>query len=352
MPGEPILIVDDTPINLKLTRILLEHQGYEVRTANGAEEALQVLESFHPRLVLADIQMPGVDGLEMTRRIKQDPRNADMLVVALTALAREGDEEKAIAAGCDGYITKPIDTQALAARIRDYLQGRSVQSDADDLFAYADIDDLRRRFLEEARGRLILWVSQLDQLFDAAGARAIAHQWVGTGGLLGFSRLSMLARELESILRVTPLETSELRERLGVLQKELERPSIGAPDTAPAPPAKTAARPLVVIAGGDAYMRELGKALFESQDIECRTASDGPAALAAVREFRPRAVVLDVDLAGMNGREVMAALRAEGSPVKVLLLAGDENPECLGADDFLVKPFNPVELFVRVKRWV
>ena len=77
MPGEPILIVDDTPINLKLTRILLEHQGYEVRTANGAEEALQVLESFHPRLVLADIQMPGVDGLEMTRRIKQDPRNAD-----------------------------------------------------------------------------------------------------------------------------------------------------------------------------------------------------------------------------------------------------------------------------------
>src|SRR5947209_906716 len=127
MPGEPILIVDDTPINLKLTRILLEHQGYDVRTANGAEEALQLLESFRPRLVLADIQMPGVDGLEMTRRIKQNPRNGDMLVVALTALAMEGDEEKAIAAGCDGYITKPIDTQALAERIRGYLQGHSEQ---------------------------------------------------------------------------------------------------------------------------------------------------------------------------------------------------------------------------------
>src|SRR5437660_1710414 len=105
MPGEPILIVDDTPVNLKLTRILLEHEGYEVRTATGAEEALALLESFRPRLVLADIQMPGVDGLEMTRRIKRDPRNRGILVVALTALTMKGDEEKALAAGCHGYIT-------------------------------------------------------------------------------------------------------------------------------------------------------------------------------------------------------------------------------------------------------
>src|SRR3954465_10956458 len=112
MRGDPILIVDDTPVNLKLTRILLEHEGYEVRTAPSAEEALKSLESFRPRLVLADIQMPGVDGLEMTRRIKQNPANRDVLVVALTALAMEGDEEKAIAAGCDGYITKPIGPRA------------------------------------------------------------------------------------------------------------------------------------------------------------------------------------------------------------------------------------------------
>ena len=122
MPGEPILVVDDAPINLKLTRILLQQQGYEVRTATCAEEALEVLESFRPRLVLADIQMPGVDGLEMTRRIKQDPRHRDVLVVALTALAMEGDEALAIAAGCDGYITKPIDTRGLVERIRAFLQ--------------------------------------------------------------------------------------------------------------------------------------------------------------------------------------------------------------------------------------
>src|SRR5215831_2605759 len=121
MAGETILIVDDTPVNLKLTRILLQHEGYQVRTAATAEEALRVLESFHPRLVLADIQLPGMDGLEMTRRIKDDPRNRDVMVVALTAFAMKADEEKAMEAGCDGYITKPIDTRALGARVRGYL---------------------------------------------------------------------------------------------------------------------------------------------------------------------------------------------------------------------------------------
>jgi two-component system, cell cycle response regulator DivK len=123
MPGESILIVDDTPINLKLTRILLAHEGYDVRTANGGEEALEILESYHPKLVLADIQMPGMDGLEMTRRIKADPRHRDIVVVALTALAMKGDEEKAIDAGCDGYITKPIDTRRLPGLVARYLDG-------------------------------------------------------------------------------------------------------------------------------------------------------------------------------------------------------------------------------------
>src|SRR5437763_16067503 len=120
MDGDGILIVDDTPVNLKLTRILLEHGGYEARTASCADEAPKLLHTLRPRLVLADIQMPGMDGLEMTRRIKADPRNRGMKVVALTAFAMKGDEERAIEAGCDGYITKPIDTRALGDRIRGY----------------------------------------------------------------------------------------------------------------------------------------------------------------------------------------------------------------------------------------
>src|ERR1035438_6793640 len=102
MAGEPILIVDDTPVNLKLTRILLANEGYKVLTAGSAEEALELLRSFHPSLVLADIQLPGMDGLEFTRRVKKDPATRDIMVVALTAFATKGDERKATDAGCDG----------------------------------------------------------------------------------------------------------------------------------------------------------------------------------------------------------------------------------------------------------
>src|SRR5256885_13822576 len=121
MTDNSVLIVDDTPVNLKLVRVLLSRQGFDVRTASTAEEALEVAENFRPRLVLADIQLPGMDGLEMTRRLKSSPETRDTIVLALTAFAMKGDEEKAFEAGCDGYITKPIDTRSFPALIRQYL---------------------------------------------------------------------------------------------------------------------------------------------------------------------------------------------------------------------------------------
>jgi two-component system, cell cycle response regulator DivK len=117
MAGEPILIVDDNPINLKLAKVLLLNEGYEVKTAPDAEEALKIIEVFKPRLILMDIQLPGMDGLELTRRLKSSPDTKDILVLALTAYAMKGDDEKAMAAGCDGYITKPIDTQTFPGLI-------------------------------------------------------------------------------------------------------------------------------------------------------------------------------------------------------------------------------------------
>jgi CheY-like chemotaxis protein len=113
MAGEPLLIVDDNPANLKLARVLLAGEGYEVRTAVDAEEALSVLRDYHPRLILMDLQMPGMDGFELTRRLKADPATRGIVILALTAYAMKGDEERARAAGCDGYIAKPIDTRTL-----------------------------------------------------------------------------------------------------------------------------------------------------------------------------------------------------------------------------------------------
>jgi two-component system cell cycle response regulator DivK len=120
--GEPILIVDDNAVNLKLMRILLTGEGYAVRTAIDAEAAITVLSEFQPRLILMDLQMPGMDGLELTRRLKKDPALADIVVVALTAYAMKGDEGKALEAGCDGYISKPIDTRTLTVIIAGYLE--------------------------------------------------------------------------------------------------------------------------------------------------------------------------------------------------------------------------------------
>lgn len=122
MAGAPILIVDDNPLNLKLTRVLLTRAGYDVYTAADAESALVILQTFRPALILMDIQLPGIDGLELTRRLKADPATRSIVILALTAYAMKGDEQKARSAGCDGYIAKPIDTRALPNIIAEHLK--------------------------------------------------------------------------------------------------------------------------------------------------------------------------------------------------------------------------------------
>jgi CheY-like chemotaxis protein len=124
MALEPILIVDDNPQNLKLAKVILAAEGYEVKTAIDAEEALRILESFTPRLILMDLQLPRMDGLELTRRLKADPARREIIIIALTAYAMKGDDEKAFAAGCDGYISKPIDIDALPRVVAEYLARR------------------------------------------------------------------------------------------------------------------------------------------------------------------------------------------------------------------------------------
>ena len=121
---ESILVVDDNPANATLLTFLLEEEGYDALAVADAQQALARLESFDPVLILMDIQLPGMDGLELTRRLKADERWRNVLIVALTAYAMKGDEERARAAGCDAYISKPIDTRTLPARIAELLEVR------------------------------------------------------------------------------------------------------------------------------------------------------------------------------------------------------------------------------------
>ncbi|HEU0105637.1 MAG TPA: response regulator [Vicinamibacteria bacterium] len=121
MAGEGILVIDDNPANLRLLRLLLAAESYEVRTADGAAEAITILKNFRPRLILMDLQMPGMNGFELTRWLKADAATRDIVIVALTAYAMKGDEEKAREAGCDGYVSKPIDTRTLPALVAAHL---------------------------------------------------------------------------------------------------------------------------------------------------------------------------------------------------------------------------------------
>jgi two-component system, cell cycle response regulator DivK len=490
MAGEPILIVDDTPVNLKLTRILLVNEGYKVLTAASAEEALELLRSYRPRLILADIQLPGIDGLEMTRRIKMDERTRHIPVVALTAFALKGDEQKAIDAGCDGYITKPIDTHTLGERIRRMLSPR------EDAAALPDPEEagipgvelraLRRRFLSEGQERARQLLLDLDGALNAAEAARTMHQWVGTSGLLGYTALGRLAREIETQLMERPVDTAQLRESLtnlvlgfaapreerdaavpeaiassllgknvaivGLPAHETERlcvaleraearahfyelssppetairegcdlivvyvradtansgwlnPRLAAklptvfvgsrddmlelepavqgmaaeflmdswqPDealvrlslafthVAATPPAQAVGGPMgsprVLIAEDDATTLTLVRMHLENFGMECQTASDGPTALEMARRLKLDAAILDVDMPGMDGYEVLSAIRRDGLPLRIILLTARQWENdilrgfTLGADDYMVKPFSPMELLARLSR--
>jgi CheY-like chemotaxis protein len=120
-----VLIVDDNPLNLKLVRVLLAGEGYIVHTTVDAEQTLQLLERVMPDVILMDVQLPGMDGLELTRRIKADPARRDITILALTAYAMKGDDERARAAGADGYLMKPVDTRTLPDVIADYIAKRA-----------------------------------------------------------------------------------------------------------------------------------------------------------------------------------------------------------------------------------
>ena len=503
--GASILVVDDAPVNLKLMRLLLTHEGYEVRTAERAEDALRMLAEFRPELVLADVRLPGVDGLEMTRRIKADPHTRDLRVVALTACAMEGDRERALDAGCEDYISKPIDSATLASRIRGLLANRPAAKlvspeppppPAAGLgLSGPEMDGLRRRFVNSGAIVCPQIVESLDLAFDPVQAGLHLHQWSGSAALLGFPAISLLARQAEQLLRDDRCDTAAFRSSLSelcaafagaqsdlaiplpahlaetlsrkrialvglengqadrmcaLLERVAARPLMFAPSDDPrseavracavvvvqvsaetlasswlnpgeslscagslvltgsrrdllalppavrllakeflvddwdpeealmrlaavqhrsvplpapatAPPAPiwpkpAVPRPSVVIADDDSFILTLVGSTLENYGMTCHPVDNGRDALRAIREDRPNLAVLDVNMPGLDGYEVLSAVRAEELPTMVVLLtARQQEKEILrgfelGADDYLTKPFNPYELAARLKR--
>ena len=115
------LVVDDHPLNIDLARFVLEADGFVVDEAPSVDAAWEQLRRVRPDVVLVDIQLPGSDGLALVRAIRATPGLSDLPVIAFTAFAMQGDEQRFIAAGCDGCLTKPIDVHSFAASVRGYL---------------------------------------------------------------------------------------------------------------------------------------------------------------------------------------------------------------------------------------
>jgi two-component system, cell cycle response regulator DivK len=131
MAGELILIVEDNDKNLKLVRDLLQFKGYRTLEAGTAEEGLGLAAAHRPDLVLMDVQLPGMDGIEALGRLKADPSTAAIPVVALTAFAMKDDRERFQCAGFDGYLTKPIDIRELPNQVRQYCERDRPRSERD-----------------------------------------------------------------------------------------------------------------------------------------------------------------------------------------------------------------------------
>ena len=121
-----ILVVEDNERNLKLLRDVLEYAGYDVRVARTGEDGVTLALKEPPDLVLMDLQLPGIDGMEAFRQLRASPRTADVLVVAVTAQAMKQDRERVLEAGFDGYVEKPISVRAFPEQVRRFLSGGEV----------------------------------------------------------------------------------------------------------------------------------------------------------------------------------------------------------------------------------
>ena len=122
MSDKIVMVVEDNEKNRKLMRVVLKSKGYNVIEATTGEEAIDTLKKQKPDIILMDIQLPGIDGITLVKQIKADANTNDIPIIAVTAYAMKGDEQKILSCGCNGYISKPIDTHELPNIIEQYLR--------------------------------------------------------------------------------------------------------------------------------------------------------------------------------------------------------------------------------------
>lgn len=356
-----VLIVDDSPANLKLARIALEGSNLDLCTASDGEEAEQRLRDFQPQVVLMDLQLPGIDGYDLARRIKSNAKTAHIRVVAVTAYAMPGDRERALAAGCDEYITKPLDPLALptvvktelaetsdaaSERRRDSAATRSsrapqrsrplvlviednpasrklirvtLESEGCTVHEAADARSALD-WLESHSPRLILQdlvLPDLDGLKLLRRIRNLPHtSEVPVLCLSGFRARMDAARALVDGFAALLLKPVDPIELLDTVHRHIER----ADDLEPRPRQEGAH---VMVVDGDALQRQLAEYHLCAAGLRVTTFGSAQEALNSARVQPPAAIICNSQVPGMNGFELCLSVRQSGSlaQIPVILLS-------------------------------
>ena len=368
-PGRRILVVEDNPLNLKITVALSRKEGFVVDMAKSAEEAIARLNANRPDLVITDLNLPGMDGLDLARVVKKNPAWKSIVVILLTADNSNELDTRAHDAGCACLINKPIDARLFPGVISAFLGMPDHVADAsplDDL----PIADLRKEFLASGAAECRELLSEFTAVrqfvpeVDFASIRNAVHRWAGVGGTLGFPSITRQARKLEALIESEDSsKRDELREKLMRLLREFEH---AVPEIQPAAaPRKQyvvfgevaeAVKPMVLVVDDDPTIRALVKLSLQSAGFDYRLADNGVLACTLARNDPPDAIVLDVDMPRMNGFEVLYALRNQWCTRKipVILLTARRTEEDivhaaqLGALNYMSKPFEVNDLLNRL----
>jgi two-component system, cell cycle response regulator DivK len=347
-----ILIIEDNQLNVRLVRVLLADEGYDLRSAVNADEAINVLSTFKPGLILMDIQLPGKSGLELTRELRANPEMNNASIIALTGYGRKEDEQSCLNAGCDGYIAKPIDTSTFPATIRSFIDRRSrtvpkAQGDVRDL-----LRDLRNTFITEASAE-VAELSSAEFQADRSRLLRALHRWAGVAGTLGMPGVTNQARTTEVFVESTEeVDVPALREALEELKRLIA--------AAAAAPAFELALPSEIVKALSG--KRIGLAGFsepEAQRIarvldraECFTVciEMQPEGLSTAMVERFDVVILN--LVSMAGSAYQSSTSTQLD--KPILLVGsracvsdDVNSIDTPARDFLMTPWDSEELLVR-----
>ncbi len=375
MSGKRILVIEDNPVNMELATDLLDTAGYGTLGADNAEDGIRVARAEMPDLILMDIALPGMDGLTATGILKSDPQTRHLRIVALTAHAMKGDEEKAIAMGCMGYITKPINTRSFARLVSEFLA----------MPATAPVEATP------------ILVESVPAVIEAAPAvaestPAIIESAPAVVESAPAAPIPVAAAEPQPSIALEMVAAEPVAEHPAVVERpiiatpafveerEFARPTpppviVEAPKTdtaspfapvprrgkgrrqrefAPLVPEVSTARILVV--DDDELNREMITAQLKTLGYDSVVAEDGFQALDLADESFDL-VLLDYMMPGMDGCDTVKLLREEKKlldlpVIMVTALSGREDQLRaieMGANDWITKPVDRNELSVRVK---